>query len=218
MYETAVLVTTVLMIVAAADYVRRAWIRKTDPVPATWILMMAMIGLSFWMYWHSPHRSWTANIAVSTAVINIAMILAGVLWVNLRHGTLRVAFDNVQKWCLVSGAIIVVFWLLTNQPLVAYTLVQCIALVAYFATVKRLLRAERCSEPLLLWSAVLGANLCAVYPALVQHDVFAWIYLARAIPSTIFMVYLIARAQRRARRTAELQGGERSRCFGVWKF
>lgn len=204
MYEVTVLITVVLMTVAAVDYVRRAWIRETSPVPATWILMMVVMGLSFWMYWVSPRKSWTANVGVTAGTLNIVIILSGVIMTNVHYGTLSVAFDRVQKWCLTGGAGVVVFWFFTDQPLISYTLVQCIALIGYFATVKRLLKAERSTEPLFLWIAVLFANLCALYPAWVKNDPFSWIYLGRAIPSTIFMIYLIARIRRGMHRASEL--------------
>lgn len=204
MYEVAVLGTVVLMLVSAVDYVRRAWIRETNPVPATWILMMVMMGLSFWMYWDSPRKSWTANIGVTAGVVNIVIILSGVIATNIRYGTLSVAFDKVQKWCLAGGAGVVVFWFFTDQPLISYALVQCVALIGYFATVKRLLKAERSTEPLFLWVAVLFANLCALYPAWVKDDPFSWIYLGRAVPSTILVIYLIARIKGKMRRASEL--------------
>ncbi len=197
MYETAVIGTVVLMVVSAVDYVRRAWIRETNPVLATWILLMVMMGLSFGMYWASPRRSWTSNIAVTTGVVNVAIILAGVIATNVRNGTLHLEFDRVQRACLAGGAVVVVFWLLTDRPLVAYALVQAIALIAYIATVRRLWVAERSMEPLFLWVAVLCANLCSIYPAWVKHDPFAWIYLARAVPSTILVIWLITRIKRR---------------------
>lgn len=203
MYEIAVLGTVLLMFVSAVDYVRHAWKRETKPVPATWILMVTVTGLSFWMYWTSPKWSLTANIGVVTAFVNTAFILGGVIAANIRWGTLSVAFDKVQKWCLAGGAGVVVFWSLTNNPLLSYVLVQFIALIAYFATVKRLWKAEHCTEPMFTWMTVLLAGLCALYPAWTKNDVFAWIFLARAIPSTGLMVFLIARIKSRMRQATE---------------
>ncbi len=197
MYEAAVVMTIILMVVAAVDYVRRAWKKETSPVPATWILMMTMMGLSCWMYLESPRRSWTGNIGVTMGVVNVAMILIGVVATNIRYHTLHVAFDRVQKICLASGGAVVLFWFLTKQPLVSYALVQGIALIAYAATVKRLWKAERSTEPLFFWASMLLASLSATYPALVKHDPFAWIYLGRAVPSTMGMIYLIARIKRK---------------------
>lgn len=185
------------MLVASIDYVYRAWSRETSPVPATWVLMLTTMSLSFWMYWVSPRRSWTANIGVSAGLLNCLIILIGVIATNVRYGTLSIMFDRVQKCCLVGGVIVVGFWYLTDQPLVSYILVQCIALIAYAATIKRLWHLKRSTEPLFLWIAALLGNFCAIYPAWIKHDPFAWIYLARAIPSSILVIYLITRIKTR---------------------
>lgn len=197
MYEVAVLVNIALLFAGAVDYIRRMWICETNPVPATWILMMVMMTLTFWMYWESPQKSWTANIAVTYGVVQIGMILAGVIATNIRYRTLSVAFDKVQKWCLVGGGGVVVFWAFTDEPLISYCLVQVIALVAFFATVQRLWKAERSTEPLFLWIVSVLANLCALYPAWVKNDLYSWIFLGRAIPCTVLVVYLILRIKRK---------------------
>ena len=199
MYEASVLIAVVLMIFAAFDYVRRAWVRETNPVPATWILMAVVFSLSLWMYWHSPRRSWTANIGVTAGFFNTAIILLGVIAANKHYGTLHIMFDRVQQWCLAGGAIVFGFWYFTNQPLTSYILVQAIALIAYGATIKRLWSSKRSTEPLFLWIAALFANLCALYPAWVKNDPFSWIYLGRALPSTILVVYLIIRIKMKMR-------------------
>lgn len=204
MYEATVVITVVLMVVSALDYVRRAWKGETNPVPATWILMMVMMGLSFWMYWMSPKKSLTANIGVTIGVVNVAIVLIGVIATNIRYGTLRIAFDATQKWCLTGGGTVVLFWSLTSQPLISYILVQCIAILAYTATIKRLWKAESITEPYFIWGAALLGSLSAIYPAWVRNDPFAWIYLARSIPSTIVMMWLIARIKRRMRQSATL--------------
>ena len=97
MYEAAVLGTVIMMVISAADYTRRAWKRETNPVPATWILAVVMFSLSLWMYWASPRRSWTANIAVTAGLANTTAILIGVIAANVRYGTLRIAFDTTAS-------------------------------------------------------------------------------------------------------------------------
>jgi hypothetical protein len=193
MYEITVVVAVVLLLASAIHYAKLAWQKPENPVLGTWILIAVMISLSFWMYWVSPKKSWTGNIGVTGGFLNIWIILFGVVFAKMRKGILRIAFDRLQKVCLAGGVIIVIFWFLTKEPLISYILVQIIGLVAYVATVKKLWNAPRTTEPLFLWSAVLFANLCAVYPAFVRDDTFSWIYLARAIPSTTGVVFMIAR-------------------------
>ncbi len=197
MYEAMVLLAVVFMFVSGIDYARRAWIKQTTPVLATWILMMIMMILSFSMYWTSPNRSWSQNIAVTSGAFNVAIILGGVIASQIRYGTLEVAFTKIQKWCLVLGGGVVVFWFFTSDPLISYILVQSIALIAYVATVKKLWDAEGSSEPLIDWVLIFVGTLCAVYPAYTAHDLFSYIYLGRALPSGILVIYLIARAQQR---------------------
>jgi hypothetical protein len=134
---------------------------------------------------------------VPTGALNVVYILYHVIQLNRQRGTLTVAFDRVQRLCLVGGAGVVVFWFITKNALTSYVLVQCIGLIAYVATARRLWNAERVTEPLFFWVCVLSANLCALYPAWVRDDTFSWIYLARTIPTTFGMILLIARAQRR---------------------
>ncbi len=199
MYEISVLVVIVLMIISSSDYVRRAWIKETSPVPATWILMVIVLSLSFWMYWDSPKKSWTANIGVTAGLFNTLFILFGVIICNLRHRTLHIMFDRVQVGCLIGGAVVFGFWYLTDRPLTSYVLVQGIALIAYAATIKRLWSATQSTEPLFIWVSILLSNTCALYPAWVKNDPFSWIYLARAIPSTILVICLIIRVKTRMR-------------------
>lgn len=205
MYTISVVAVVCLMLWAAIDYVRRAHKRPSDPVLATWILMAVMMGLSFWMYWESPDKTWTGNIGVVAGVVNIAIILGGVVRAQWKYDTLRLAFNKVQAWCLFGGGVIVLFWLCTGNPLVSYVLVQCIALAAYFATVKKLWGAKKSSEPYLLWGVVLAANVVALYPALDRADVYSWIYLGRAIPSTAIVLFLIYRIKSRMRKSEAVE-------------
>ncbi len=188
-----VLVTILLKVVSSIHYVYCAWTRRTSPVPATWILLLTTMALSLWMYWHSENKSWTANIGLMAAFGSTVCIFVGVIASHIRHKTLVVTFNRVQKGCLMAGALIVLFWTFTRQPLISYVLVQCIALVGYFATVQKLRSVTSSTEPLFLWVCVLLSGLSALYPAWVKSDVFACIYLGRAIPSTVLMVLLIAK-------------------------
>lgn len=199
MYEIAFLGTIVLMSAGTVDYIYRAWIHKSNPALATWIIMEVMILLSFWMYWESPEKSWSSNIGVTGGMIAITVILAGVMAANIRHDELRVAFGKVQKWCLAAGGATVVLWSLTDDPFIYYILVQVIGVVAYIPTVKKLWRAERSTEPLFLWIALLIAFILAIYPAWLKKDLFAWIYLGRTIPTTLLLIWIIIRVKQRMR-------------------
>lgn len=197
-YSLAVFMTVLFTLASSLDYIRRMWRRDgTQPRLATWILMMVVIVLSTVMYCHSPRMSWKGNIAVFSALANIASILTSLLVLKWRKGELLVEFDWVQKLCLIGGTLTVLFWVLTKDPFRAYIMVQAIAIIAYCPTVVKLWNASSSSEPASSWALVLAACVSAAYPALVDHDKFAYAFLIRAIPSTAFMVCLILRIKSR---------------------
>ena len=191
MYEISVLGVSVMMLISGIVYVWQTATHRAHPVLATWILMLTLMSLSFWMYWANPQKTWTGNIAVISGLINVIIILSGVTWTHIRNKTITIAFEPVQKICLGAGGIVVIVWSVTKEPLTSYVLVQIIGLIAYFATIKKLWKLDKSTEPMFNWAAVLIASLLAIYPAWIRKDIFAYIYLVRTIPSTTFMVGLI---------------------------
>lgn len=195
MRNAMVLVTVVLYTISAIHYVRMTWKGIVTPVPATWILMQVVFSLSIWMYWKSPHHSFTGNIGNVAGFINVCIIFLGVIGFHLKKKSFKVAFDDFQKICLVSGAIITIFWLFTNNSSKAYLLTQGLAILAYVPTVVRLSTAKKNTESFFLWCTVLLACLIALYPAIILQDKLAWIYLGRAIPSGMLIIILMIRLQ-----------------------
>jgi hypothetical protein len=202
-YEVTFLIVAALIIASSIDYDRRMWRRnaegnrETDPKLATWILLTVFITLSTWMYCHSPRVSLKGNVALFSSLVNIISILTSVILVKWKDGKLFVKFDLSQKLCLLGGGIAVGFWFVTHDPFLSYVLLQIIALCAYGATVVKLWGAKESSEPVTTWALVLTACFFAAYPAVIDHDKFAYVFLARAIPSTAFMVFLITRIKAR---------------------
>lgn len=203
MYEVTFLIVATLILASSVDYVRRMWRRnaegnrETDPKLATWILLVVFISLSTWMYCHSSRVSLKGNVALFASVFNIGTILVSVILVKWKDGKLFVKFDLSQKLCLLGGGLTVAFWFITHDPFWSYVLVQIVALCAYSATIVKLWNAVGSFEPVPTWALTLIAFLFAAYPALVDHDKFAYVFLIRGIPSTAFMVFLIVRAKAR---------------------
>ncbi|NTW14084.1 MAG: hypothetical protein HGA31_03585 [Candidatus Moranbacteria bacterium] len=190
----AACITAVLLLVSSFVYARRTVRGEIDPVPATWVLMMVFLGLSCFMYWNSPRKSFTGNIALTAGLVNISVIVVGVLYAKRNDAVL---FDSYQRLCLWLSGIIVIFWAITGDQLVSYILLQLVALIAYSATVKKLLTAKEVREPLFIWVSVLLAAIIAVYPAIVRQDIYGYIYIARAVPSTIGIIWLILRVRQK---------------------
>lgn len=192
----AVIITSLLFLFSAAKYVKLTWRYEIDPTPATWAMMLVFFSLSAWMYWMTPEHSLEGNIGNLAGLVNVFIIFAGVIGLHLRDKTLSVAFDSFQKKCLIMGALIVTFWFVTREGEVAYILTQVLALVAYIPMVRRLWTAKKPTEPFFLWSLALIACFASLYPAIVLKDKLAWIFLGRAIPSSILVMALIKRSER----------------------
>ena len=209
MYEIAVFTTLILVVVAGISYIRLMWRREIEPTPSTWILLMVMLTLSFWMFWEGVRGldlplldKLKQNLSLSVNVPNISVILMAVVLTNIRYGTLKIAFDKVQKWCLIAGAFSVVLWSFTSNPLLSYILLQLIGVAAYAATAIRLWHAEQTTEPYFFWISSCLSNLCTLYPAWVGEPgvaLYAWIFLARAIPSNLLLIFLIWRLKKKMR-------------------
>ncbi len=199
MYNASIYVSLLLIIFSSLYYVYYAWQGKTKPVPTTWILLLVtmVLTLFFAMKGSGGIKNWTEYIAIIYAVINVGIILPGVIATNIRNGTLKIAFDRFQIGCLYAAGVVVIVWYFTNQLLLSYLLIQSIALIAYIATAQRLMKVETTTEPMLYWIGAFLANLIAAYPALVKWNIYAWIYLVRAIPSVFFIIYLIWRIKNR---------------------
>lgn len=201
LYKTTVFLAAALTVGAAVEYARWTWRGKTQSSPATWILMMGMMLLGSWMYWSNPRHSLTGNVGLLSGAINVFIILVTVLIRRVRDGTIKeLAFDPVQRFCLIGGAVIVTAWLATDRSntFLSYVFVQLLGVVAYGATARRLWRATTSTEPYFLWVCTFLSCLSALYPAIVKHDVFSWIYLGRATPSTLGMILLLWRIKHRA--------------------
>ncbi len=191
LFSTAVVLSAVLLVVSGFDYAQRAVRNTFLPVPSTWILMTVYLSLSFWMYAKSPRWSIAGNIALTAGVLNIYIILIGVIWGRIRSGTLKVMFDKRQKICFLLSAVVVGFFFWKDDEFVSYIALQIVALIAYWGTVQKLLHANKYGEPVFLWLAVLLSALIAIYPAYVKNDFYAWIYIGRAAPSTMGVLWLI---------------------------
>ena len=201
MYESAVWASVVVTLCSALYYVSRTWVRAIQPVLATWILVETTLGLSMWMYFSDPASTWQANIGLASGFVGTGMMLVGAFVVEVRDHSVRVEFDAVQKRCLLMGALIVLFWMISENRIVSYVLVQLVAVAGYAATIDRLARASHATEPLVPWVLSFLGSMLALYPALTTGDVFSCIFLMRTIPSISLVIFLIVLTKRRSRRT-----------------
>jgi len=189
--------TVVVLIVSAIWYSRRIWNADAIPVVTTFILMTVVLGLSYVMYWDKPGASWTGNPGNLSGLINVFIVTTVLTVRHVKDGTFALAFNKLQKWCLALGGLIVVGWLVTDNPTMSYLLMQTLALVAYTPTVVRLIRDKNPKDSNILWGSILLATILSIQPSLERGDVLGVIYILRALPSTLIVVGLIWWKKRR---------------------
>jgi len=188
---------------AALSYARLAIRKEIEPALATWILMFTMMLLSLVMYLQYREISVAGNIGVIAGFFNVLIVLIGVIRAGYIHGTLRNDFRPFQVYCVIAGIGLVPVWLIalySDIPYateISYAVVQLIAIVAYIATIGKLKTAPKLTEPYFLWVVAFVTSVMSIYPAVMKEDVFGYIYLARAVPSTAYVVYLVWRIKRR---------------------
>ena len=201
LYMLAVVSSALLLVIFGIVCRKCALVGTWEPAETTWILLSTMMCVSALMYLVSPARSLTKNIALTAGVVNNLLILNGVLKGKRLTGLWK-KFTGLQKASMIGSALALIYWAATvgRYPVRSYTAIQLVGLFAYAGTVQKLFTAKRVTEPMFLWVSVFLASLCALYPAYVMDDLFAKIYLARAIPSVAIVIGLIARARRRERR------------------
>lgn len=183
--------SVLLLTGSAIWYSRRIWKSVDAPVPATFILMFVVLGLSYIMYWDKPNASWTGNPGNLGGLVNVFIILVVLIaryWID---GTLAVSFNGLQKFCLAMGTVIVLVWLMTNDPFMGYLLMQGLALIAYTPTAERLIREKNPKDSNILWVSILIGALISILPTVSKRDWLGGIYLIRVIPSTALIVWLV---------------------------
>jgi hypothetical protein len=211
-YITTVTLAIVLSFIGSGICAWHVWKRRiVFPLPA-WILIMLMMGMLSWMYYESPERSWTSNINLTFGWIGTTTIFCTMIVRNIVDGTLRIAFDEAQRECLVGGSIITGIWYAAHQFLgftsywvtfAAYCLVQLLGILAYRSMFRKVRQSTKKSEPVSVWIIWVIGNLVAFYPAwhsLKGHpDLFALTYLCRVTISNSGMVYLNLQLRKRAK-------------------
>ncbi len=193
--------TIVLLVVSAAWYSWRVWNKIDVPVPATFILMTVVLGISYAMYWDKPNASWTGNPGNLSGLVNVIIMTATIIARYAIDGTLAVSFNKLQKTCLAAGGVIVIGWLLTDNPTAGYLMMQALAVVAYVPTVVRLVKEKNPKDSNILWGSILIAAIIAVPPTWEKGDLLGKVYLFRVIPSNLIVVFLVW-SKRRAQQVA----------------
>lgn len=204
--EISALVSTILVIVGTVWYIYLALTgRKVKPVLASWIVLSGTMTLSFATYWTSPQHNIISNACNAISVFSTTAILITAAWLSMKQGK-GLSFNSFQKWCLIISLTIAIFWIVLvwgfkGTGIIPNILTQVLMLIGYLVTAEKLWHAKHNSESLFTWWCILLAGMTALYTGIVSRDGLVILYAARTTIGTIMLVWLMYRAENKARLT-----------------
>ncbi len=171
--------------------------RVITPAPATWIIGASAMDLALGSYWFAARGTFSekilGNVTLFGAAIEIS-IVCGVLLVSLwLHEELHIAFDAFQKFCLVVMITTLVYWFFNRDHARAtFWTTQALLVVAYIATVGKVVRKKKNFDSLVHWGCVLIASAVGILPSWQLHNVYGIGNSIRAVLSTVITVFLLS--------------------------
>lgn len=168
---------------------------RVKPPLATFLIASAVFTISFLMYVQKPDWSFGANIGLVSAVISAWGVLV-VLTVKLyRTNSMKAEFTPSQKKMVIASVIILIFWAISKNAFVSYALLQVCALLAYGPVIEKLWGAKKNPESIIFWGSLFLSTCVAAYAAYEKSDLESWIYIARAVPSSLLVLVLLIRLE-----------------------
>lgn len=168
-----------------------------NPAPATFIIIAGTFSLSLFMYTKKPNWSFLANIGLSSAFISAWIICIYLSVKLLLEKKFLLSINKWQKYSLIMVSIIFGVWLITDNAFISYIMLQISALIGYIPVIQKLWKAKKNSESIIFWSSLMLSSMTASYAAYLKNDIEAWIYIFRAVPSTLLVIILILKAKKK---------------------
>ncbi|OGY96375.1 MAG: hypothetical protein A2122_01380 [Candidatus Liptonbacteria bacterium GWB1_49_6] len=158
-----------------------------DPSSATWLIFWIAVMLSFSTYRRSERKSAVDNIANASDIAGTSIIFGAVFY---RGGVQALHFKAFDAGCLVAAMMIIGFWAVTKNHIMANLLTQVLLVVGYFPTISKLLASKENTESLAAWFIMWAGSALALYPPLAAEEK-NWLAAVYAIRALIFTSVLI---------------------------
>ena len=196
-YTFSVWVTAIIMMAGSFYYCNEIKRGVVSPPPATFIIAAITFSLALFMYSKKENWSFSANIGLTSAFLSSSTICIYLILKLIREKRLFLEINLWQRFTLMSAGIVFVIWMITDNAFLSYVLLQLAALIAYTPVIQKLWNAKKNSESLVFWGSLMLSTIVASYAAYERNDTEAWIYICRALPSTLLVFVLILRVKKR---------------------
>ena len=164
--------------------------QKIKPSLAMWVFFTIAVVGSLLTYLSEGDYRLADNILNATDILLVGSVSVMIFL----FGDKSTKFNAFDKGCLVAVLVIVVFWLLTQNHVVAHLLIQAIMVIAYFPVVRRLWTAQENTESFIAWIGMMIAPLVSL---LSSKGMLATIYSVRATVCTGLLLLLMLRVELR---------------------
>ena len=174
MREFSILAVSLITVFLTVRYIWLIVEKKIKPALAMWIMFTTAVGMSLLTYLSEGNYGFLDNILNTVDLIYVFCVAVAVAI----FGDKSTKLTPFDKACLAVVAIIVIFWVFTQNHLVTNILIQLILVIAYFPVIKRLLETKTNTEPFIIW---IGMLIAPVLSLLSSKGVLATVYSTRAI-------------------------------------
>lgn len=155
-------------------YIYLLYHKRISPSLAMWTFFSLAVGISLFTYFAEGDYSISDNILNFTDLI----LVVGVSVAILVWGDTSTMFNRFDLACLVAVIAIIVFWAISDKPVIANYAVQVIMVVSYFPVVRRMTHQNKNTEAFSVWIALLIAPVISL---MANKGWLASVYALRAV-------------------------------------
>jgi hypothetical protein len=168
----------------------------TKPTLSTWIIFCTGTILSLTTYLVAEKHDLRSGILNTADVLATATIFLSVLlW-----GERGVRFKSFEKWYLGGAGCIVTYGIFSGDAWGSNLFTQGLITFGYLPTVQKLLTEKRNTESFSVWGLIVLAGLFALYPAMVNGNLLAVVYVLRSTISVLIVIAMMYFFELRSKR------------------
>ncbi|NQU87243.1 MAG: hypothetical protein HQ541_15930 [Mariniphaga sp.] len=188
MQEFSICAVSGINILIALIYCRQLIKKQIKPALAMWVFFSIAVAMSLITYLKNDDYNFLDNILNTTDLILVITVSIAIAI----FGDKSTKFNHFDLGCLTAVAAIVIFWIITQQHWITNILIQLILIIAYFPVVRRMLSANKNTEPFSVWILLMIAPAISL---LSSKGILASIYAFRAIACTGLLLALMIRIE-----------------------
>ncbi len=174
-------------------YVYLLYTKKTSPSLAMWVFFSLAVGISLFTYFAEGNYDVSDNILnITDLILVVSVTVAIVFW-----GDVSTRFNRFDLACLAGVLVIILFWAISKNHIVANFAVQTIMVISYFPVLKRMLHQQKNTEAFSVWILML---LAAAISLIASKGLLASVYAIRAVVCTGALLLLMLRIELKNRK------------------